>query len=35
VNLSGAKMSKSVGNFFFIEDIAEGLGPRGDALLPL
>ncbi len=28
VNLSGAKMSKSVGNFFFIEDIAEHSDPE-------
>ena len=28
VNLSGAKMSKSVGNFFFIEDIAKDWDPE-------
>jgi len=28
VNLSGAKMSKSVGNFFFIEDIARDFDPE-------
>src|SRR4029077_8625765 len=28
VNLSGAKMSKSVGNFFFIEDIARDWDPE-------
>jgi len=28
VNLSGAKMSKSVGNFFFIEDIAAKVDPE-------
>ena len=28
VNLSGAKMSKSVGNFFFIEDIAAQVDPE-------
>ena len=28
VNLSGAKMSKSVGNFFFIEDIAKQADPE-------
>src|SRR5512134_2437196 len=28
VNLSGAKMSKSVGNFFFIEDIAAHVDPE-------
>jgi cysteinyl-tRNA synthetase len=28
VNLSGAKMSKSVGNFFFIEDIARDTDPE-------
>jgi cysteinyl-tRNA synthetase len=28
VNLSGAKMSKSEGNFFFIEDIAEKVDPE-------
>ncbi len=28
VNLSGAKMSKSVGNFFFIEDIAKETDPE-------
>ena len=28
VNLSGAKMSKSVGNFFFIEDIARNWDPE-------
>jgi cysteinyl-tRNA synthetase len=28
VNLSGAKMSKSVGNFFFIEDIAKDTDPE-------